>query len=71
MEVLPDDVKPILTPKEAMKYLRIDSEGKLYDKVNEDDFPSIKEDGRWLISAKNLDEYLAEKLSQNQFEISP
>jgi hypothetical protein len=70
MEVLPEDVEPILTAKEAADILRIDSPKKLYDKLREDDFPSIKEDGRWLISAKNLDEYLAKKRDQNQFKKS-
>lgn len=61
MEILPDDVKPLLTAKEAARYLRIESEKKLYDKLKQDDFPAFKDEGRWLIASKNLDEYLVNK----------
>lgn len=70
MEVLPDDVPATLTPKQVRGFLLIDSDKKLYDKLKEPDFPSIKDGGRWIISAKRLDEYLAEKIDNNDYKKS-
>ncbi|MCK8816689.1 helix-turn-helix domain-containing protein [Natroniella sulfidigena] len=57
--------KENFTVKDVAEYLNR-SETTIYNMLNNDELPGIKLGGKWIIRKKDLDEFLNEKLAEQQ-----